>query len=144
MGLAMLSAWNWSLRNEGCFKQWAHTQQPSRTEFLLTKRESKPGRTTILLRLPHVPGPTRLSLYYRKFASEFAGVANPGCGGNKWSEWAVEFISPFLDLAFYLGLLIFQTLCWGKQMLLLLVWGKGGHNKRSFRNCSFIAGKMFY
>lgn len=28
------------------------------------------------MRLPHVPGPTENSFYYRKFASEFASVAN--------------------------------------------------------------------
>lgn len=52
------------------------------------------------------------------------------------------FALPFLDSAFYLGLLMFQKFYWRKkQILLLLVWGEGGHNKMSFRNCSFIVGK---
>lgn len=82
MRLARLCVWNWSRRNARCFKWWAHTQQPSRTEFLLTKREFKPGRTTALLRLPHLTGPIR-ALWQKICKWVCQGCKPSGYGGKK-------------------------------------------------------------
>lgn len=127
----VLPGGNWSLRNvRSCFKLWACSQQPWKD-----KRDLKPGRAAPPLRLPHSPHPKGNSFYYEKSASEFANVANQV--SRVWrkqnslsGQWICFAISKFSILPWFLDI----SLCWRKQIFLLLVWGKEEYNKMNFRN----------
>lgn len=128
VGLARLSGWNWSLRNtRSCFKGWACSQQPARGEKRPStgKRDLKPGRAAPPLRLSHhILKETLLIVKNLQVSLPVLQIKCSECGGNRTVWVDCGFALPFLDLAFYLGLLVFQTLCWRKQMLCFWFEGK--------------------
>lgn len=108
-----LSGWNWSLRNaRSCFKLWACSLQPweDKRDFLLTKENSSQAE----LPLPwesHAHSLLKETLFVMKnlqVSLPKLQIKCPECGGN-WTVWVGSgFALPFLDLAFYLGFLIFH------------------------------------
>lgn len=140
VGLARLSGWKWSLRNaRSCFKQWASSQQPQedKRDLLLTKQTSSQAE----LPLPwdsytyHI---LKETLFIMKNLQVSLQIKCPGCGGNRTVWVGSGFALPFLDLAFYLGFLIFH---FAEENRCFCFWSGEECNKMNFRNCSFIVGK---